>query len=71
MNLVVVLCDSCSSGNIDELALTLLNVFESRGMSFQLLKALIEHEVSITGEWQVFLKPKNFVSARATDLTVF
>ncbi len=50
MGLVIVLCDSCSTSNIDELSVTLLNIFESRGLSFQLLKTLIEHEVATTGE---------------------
>ena len=50
ISLVVVLCDSCSSSYIDELAIALLNIFESRGTGFQLLKALIRHEVATTGK---------------------
>lgn len=49
IGVVVALCDSCPSGDVDELAISLLNVYESRGMGFQLLKALIEHEVANTG----------------------
>ncbi|KAI9792371.1 MAG: Ras GTPase activating protein ira2 [Piccolia ochrophora] len=48
LNLTVAICDACPIGEIDELTLALLTIFEARGMGFQLLKALIEHEVAHT-----------------------
>ncbi|KAI9677299.1 MAG: Ras GTPase activating protein ira2 [Trizodia sp. TS-e1964] len=48
MNLAVALCDSCPSSCVDEMTMSLLNIFDSRGMGLSLLKALIEHEVAST-----------------------
>jgi neurofibromin 1 len=50
MNITVSLCDSCPSAEVDEMTISLLNIFDSRGMGFTLLKALIEHEVANTGK---------------------
>lgn len=40
----------CPSSEVDELTISLLNVFESRGMSFELFEALIKQEVEVTGK---------------------
>src|SRR5580700_710303 len=50
MTLTIALCDACPSTEVDELTISLLNIFDSRGLGFHLLQALIEHEVDETGE---------------------
>jgi hypothetical protein len=35
---------------VDEMTISLLNIFDSRGLGFALLEALIEHEVDETGK---------------------
>ncbi|KAI9744970.1 MAG: Ras GTPase activating protein ira2, partial [Claussenomyces sp. TS43310] len=50
VNLVVALCDACPSTEVDELTISLLNIFDSRGLGFMLLQALIEHEVMQTDQ---------------------
>jgi neurofibromin 1 len=49
MNVTIALCDACPSSEVDELTISLLNIFDSRGLGFVLLQALIEHEVDETG----------------------
>jgi neurofibromin 1 len=49
MTLTISLCDACPSTEVDEMTISLLNIFESRGLGFVLLEALIEHEVDETG----------------------
>ena len=48
MDLIVAICDSCPSGEVDEITVSLLNIFDSRGMGFGLLEALITQEVTNT-----------------------
>jgi neurofibromin 1 len=50
MTLTTALCDACPSTEVDELTVSLLNIFDSRGLGFILLQALIEHEVNETGK---------------------
>lgn len=47
--MTIALCDACPSTEVDELTISLLNIFDSRGLGFVLLQALIEHEVDETG----------------------
>lgn len=54
MTVTVALCDACPSTEVDELTISLLNIFDSRGLAFVLLKALIEHEVDETGILYLF-----------------
>jgi neurofibromin 1 len=49
MNVTIALCDACPSTEVDELTISLLNIFDSRGLGFVLLQSLIEHEVDETG----------------------
>lgn len=49
MSLTIALCDACPSLDVDEMTIALLNIFDSRGMGFHLLKALVDHEVEETG----------------------
>lgn len=39
----------CPSHEVDELTISLLNIFEARGSSFELLEALIKQEIEETG----------------------
>lgn len=50
MALTIALCDACPSTEVDEMTISLLNIFDSRGLGFVLLEALIEHEVEETGK---------------------
>jgi neurofibromin 1 len=50
MALTIALCDACPSNEVDEMTISLLNIFDSRGLGFLLLEALIEHEVEETGK---------------------
>lgn len=52
MSLTIALCDACPSLDVDEMTIALLNIFDSRGMGFHLLKALVDHEVEETGMTQ-------------------
>lgn len=49
MALTIALCDACPSTEVDEMTISLLNIFDSRGLGFMLLEALVEHEVEQTG----------------------
>jgi neurofibromin 1 len=50
MTLTIALCDACPSTEVDELTMSLLNIFDSRGLGFVLLEQLIKHEVDDTGK---------------------
>lgn len=39
----------CPSHEVDELTMSLLNIFETRGLSIVLLEALIRQEIEETG----------------------
>lgn len=47
--LAAAMCDVCPSSEVDELTISLLTIFEHRGLSFRLLEALIKQEVNKTG----------------------
>lgn len=67
LNLVLSLCHVCPVSEIDDLAIVLLHVFESRGLAMPLLKAIIMKEVRETGESELFRR--NCMATRL--LTVF
>ncbi|KAF9922254.1 Ras GTPase activating protein ira2 [Linnemannia zychae] len=67
LNLVLSLCHVCPVTEIDDLAIVLLHVFESRGLAMPLLKAIIMKEVRETGESELFRR--NCMATRL--LTVF
>ncbi|KAI6503358.1 hypothetical protein MCOR13_005128 [Pyricularia oryzae] len=46
--LAVAMSSSCPSSEVDELTIALLNIFERRGLSFELIEALIKQEVEDT-----------------------
>jgi hypothetical protein len=49
MPLTIALCDACPSTEVDEMTISLLNIFDSRGLGSFLLEGLIDHEVEQTG----------------------
>ncbi|KAG0224055.1 Ras GTPase activating protein ira2, partial [Actinomortierella wolfii] len=67
LTLVLSLCHVCPVSEIDDLAIVLLNVFETRGLTMLLLKAIIMKEVRETAESELFRR--NCMATRL--LTVF
>ncbi|PVH71158.1 hypothetical protein DL98DRAFT_660794 [Cadophora sp. DSE1049] len=63
MALTIALCDACPSTEVDEMTISLLNIFDSRGLGFVLLEALIEHEVEET-ENEAELLRRNCVATK-------
>lgn len=49
MNLAVAISSVCPSSEVEELTISMLNVFESRGLTFELMEALIKQEIEDTG----------------------
>jgi neurofibromin 1 len=47
----------CPIHEVDELTISLLNIFEARGSSFVLLEALIKQEIKETGGLSLRLLP--------------
>lgn len=71
MALTIALCDACPSTEVDEMTISLLNVFDSRGLGFVLLEALIEHEVDETGMCHVlsfYVPNSNGISENEAEL---
>ena len=50
----------CPSSEVDELTISLLTIFEHRGLSFRLLEALIKQEVNNTGPF-LNMPPTSFL----------
>lgn len=50
MTLVAAMSAVCPSSEVDELTVSLLTIFEHRGLSFELLEVLIKQEIEETGE---------------------
>ncbi|KAI0107044.1 GTPase [Nemania sp. FL0031] len=48
MTLVTAISTACPSGEVEELTVALLNIFESRGLAFELMEALIKQEIEDT-----------------------
>jgi neurofibromin 1 len=48
MSLVIAISTACPSGEVEELTVSLLNIFECRGLTFQLMEALIKQEIEDT-----------------------
>jgi len=49
MSLACAVSTVCPSGEVDEIAIALLTIFETRGMAFELMEALIKQEIEDTG----------------------
>lgn len=63
----IALCDACPSSEVDELTISLMNIFDSRGLGFRLLQALIEHEVEET-ENEAELLRRNCVATKMLSI---
>ena len=63
MALTIALCDACPSSEVDEMTISLLNIFDSRGLGFTLLEALIEHEVDETGMFKLLVACKTLLTS--------
>ncbi|RFU34508.1 hypothetical protein B7463_g1822, partial [Scytalidium lignicola] len=63
MALTIALCDACPSSEVDEMTISLLNIFDSRDLGFILLEALIKHEVEET-ENETELLRRNCVATK-------
>ncbi|KAI1004136.1 Neurofibromin [Podosphaera aphanis] len=63
MKMTIALCDACPSTELDELTISIFNIFDSRGLGFVLLEALIEHEVEQT-ENEAELLRRNCVATK-------
>lgn len=50
MTLVAAMSAVCPSSEVDELTVSLLTIFEHRGLSFELLEVLIKQEIEETGK---------------------
>lgn len=50
IDIALTLCDVCPSSEASNVAQILLTAFESRGKVIDLLKAIIEREVHLTGK---------------------
>lgn len=48
-NLALAVAAVCPGHEVDELTISLLNIFEARNLSFVLLEALIKQEIEETG----------------------
>ncbi|KAI2615171.1 GTPase [Hypoxylon sp. NC1633] len=48
MNLAVAISTVCPSSEVEELTISMLNIFESRGLTFELMEALIKQEIEDT-----------------------
>lgn len=54
--LTLAVCQVCSASDYEDMAEALLNLFASRGKLVELLVAVIEHEVAITGTHVALLR---------------
>ena len=54
--LAIAMSSVCPSTEVDELTISLLNIFEKRGRSFILIEALIKQEIEDTGHGQPLLE---------------
>jgi neurofibromin 1 len=53
LSLVTAISTACPSSEVEELTVSLLNIFESRGLTFELMEALIKQEIEDTGTSQI------------------
>jgi hypothetical protein len=67
MTLAASMSAVCPSSEVDELTVSLLTIFEHRGLSFELLETLIKQEIEETGEY-IFL-PNSDISVSQPKLS--
>ena len=67
MTLAVAISSVCPSGEVEELTISLLNIFESRGLTFELLEALIKQEIQETENESEILR-RNCVATKMLSI---
>ncbi|RYP71987.1 hypothetical protein DL771_004456 [Monosporascus sp. 5C6A] len=67
MSLAVAISSVCPSNEVDELTISLLNVFESRGLTFELIEALIRQEIEETENESEILR-RNCVATKMLSI---
>ncbi|KAH8203248.1 hypothetical protein TruAng_002546 [Truncatella angustata] len=65
--LAVAIASVCPSGEVDELTISLLNIFESRGMAFELMEGLIKQEIEDTENESEILR-RNCVATKVLSI---
>ncbi|KAJ3122925.1 Ras GTPase activating protein ira2 [Nowakowskiella sp. JEL0407] len=66
MTVVLALCEVTKVGDTDEIAKVLLNIFEKKGLSLQLLEAVVEREVQITKSPSTLLRQNSMATRLLT-----
>ncbi|KAI1762758.1 GTPase [Hypoxylon sp. FL1150] len=67
MNLAVAISTVCPSGEVEELTISMLNIFESRGRTFELMEALIKQEIEETENESEILR-RNCVATKMLSI---
>ncbi|KAI1816647.1 GTPase [Poronia punctata] len=67
MSLVTAISVACPSSEVEELTVSLLNIFESRGLTFELMEALIKQEIEDTENEAEILR-RNCVATKMLSL---
>ncbi|KAI0020415.1 GTPase [Xylariomycetidae sp. FL0641] len=67
LNLAVALSSVCPSNEAEELTISLLNIFESRGLTFDLMEALIKQEIEETDNEAEILR-RNCVATKLLSI---
>lgn len=67
MTLAVAISTVCPSNEVDELTISLLNIFESRGQTFELMEALIKQEIQETENESEILR-RNCVATKMLSI---
>ncbi|KAK6954912.1 hypothetical protein Daesc_002541 [Daldinia eschscholtzii] len=67
MNLAVAISTVCPSGEVEELTISMLYIFESRGRTFELMEALIKQEIEDTENESEILR-RNCVATKMLSI---
>ncbi|KAI0831620.1 GTPase [Hypoxylon sp. FL0890] len=67
MNLAVAISTVCPSSEVEELTISMLNIFESRGRTFELMEALIKQEIEDTENESEILR-RNCVATKILSI---
>ncbi|KAI1381086.1 GTPase [Hypoxylon crocopeplum] len=67
MNLAVAISTVCPSSEVEELTISMLNIFESRGLTYELMEALIKQEIEDTENESEILR-RNCVATKMLSI---
>ena len=59
VSLAVSMSAICPSSEVDELTISLLTIFEQRGLTFDFLEAIIRQEIEETGKINIGTNPRS------------